>query len=388
MKLHLGLFLSFFFLFSSLGCSSPVSRPQSGPPFKAPTPLLEKLEALRVQHHVPGASISFIQDGEIFAPVSLGFANLEQEIDVTPNTLFQACSITKTLTSALVLKEFEKRGLSLEQPANDFLKRWKIPPHTSGKQATVRMLLNHTAGLSDPYPDGGAKIGKQKATLLEHFKGTSPAVNPPLTLVEEPGKKYKYCNGCYAVLQMVIEDLTGKDYRDLIRTEFLKPVGMKTSSFNETLLDGFHPNVALNYDDQHRPHPPQRKLPIYSTGALWTTSAELIRLVQEVQKALTGKSSVLSARVAHDLVRPDFTPDRGLGFFLGDRFGGNVARGSYFNHGGQNVGYLAILLGSLDGRFGAVILINISSPWGAKDFPHFKFIKDAVRLIGDFYSWN
>lgn len=75
--------------------------------------LSSKLEKLRVEYDVPGASIAIIADGKLLPPLTLGWANLEQKIPVRADTLFfQACSMTKTLTSTLVLMEFERRQLS------------------------------------------------------------------------------------------------------------------------------------------------------------------------------------------------------------------------------------------------------------------------------------
>jgi CubicO group peptidase (beta-lactamase class C family) len=250
------------------------------------------------------------------------------------------------------------------------------------------MLLNHTGAISNPYPDGGAKLSATKATLVQHFLGQTPAQNPPLQVEREPGETYKYCNGCYSILQMVLEDITGTDYRDLVRNELLIPLNMRHSNFEETLLDDFHPDVAINYNDFHKPHPPQRKLPIYATGALWSTATDLARFILEIQKALTGQSTVIAQTVARDLVMPSSTPVRSLGFFLGDRLGDDKEGGSYFSHGGQNVGYLSMMIGNMDKLSGAVVMINISSPWNATDFPHFKFVKEAINAIGHSEGWD
>jgi CubicO group peptidase (beta-lactamase class C family) len=345
-----------------------------------PALLQSKLEELRIKYDVPGASIAIISEGKILSPISLGWANLKDQ-PVTSNTLFQACSMTKTLTAALVLMEFERRHLSLDTPVNQLLKRWKIPANKFANQVTTRMLLNHTAAISNPYPDGGAQFSKHKATLTEQFLGQAPALNSPLVVEANPGTKYSYCNGCFSVLQMLIEDITGRDYRDLVKENLLDPIGMKNSTFGDTLLDTQPANVALNYDDNHKVYPPQRKMPIYATGSLWTTADEMALFIREVQKGLAGKSFILSQKVAQEMVTPSSTPTRGLGFFIGDRFADEQKEGNYFFHGGQNIGYLAMMIGSLDGKSGAVVMINISSPWGSKEFPHFGFVKEAIRQI-------
>lgn len=346
-----------------------------------PDSLQTELENIRVNYNVPGASIAIISEGTILPPISLGWANLKEKIPVTSSTLFQACSMTKTLTSALVLMEFERRQLSLDTPVNQLLKRWTIPKHQFAHQVTTRMLLNHTAAISNPYPDGGAQAAKTKATLVQQFLGQSPALNPPLRVEADPGATYKYCNGCYAVLQMLIEDITGQDYRQLVKANLLDPIGINNSTFDDSLLDTKPDNVALNYDDNHQVYPLQRKMPIYATGGLWSTASDMALFIQEVQKGIAGKSSIISEQVAKELVTPSSTATRGLGFFIGDQFGNEQAGGTYFFHGGQNIGYLAMMIGSMDGQSGAVVMINISSPWGSANFPHFGFVKEAIQHI-------
>lgn len=329
---------------------------------------------------MPGVSIAYVSDGKVRSPITLGLANIEKKIPVRSTTLFQACSLTKTLTSALVIMEFEQRKISLDTAANKILKRWQIPANGFGKDVTVRMLLNHTGAISNPYPDGGMTLVPKKATLEQQF-GMPPAINPPLRVEHMPGDTYKYCNGCYAVLQMIIEDLTEKDYRSLLASRILKPLGMNHSLFDDNLLNEKPINVALNYDDAHKLYPPQRPMPIYATGSLWSTPSDLLKFVMEVSRALRGESAIIPQTVAHELVEPSSTATRGLGFFIGNDRGDEKALGEYFFHGGQNVGYLAMMIGKLDGSSAAVVMINISSPWTSPDFPHFGFVKNTVALL-------
>jgi len=355
---------------------------------KAPLTLVKKIEALKKEFNVPGVSIAIINDSASLMGIQLGFANIEKKIPVYDNTLFQACSLTKSLSSTLVVKLLQERNISLDSPVNLFLKRWQVPKSSYSKEPTIRMLLNHTAGISDPYPDGGSLYVQNKATLIEHFLGRSPAVNPPLTIISEPGSSYRYCNGCYAILQMLAEDLTGVDYRSIVEQKILKPLYMLDSTFDDKLLEQPRDNIALNYNDELKPYPLLRKMPIYSTGSLTTTALDMAKFVKAIGQALQNQPSIVTRKEALALVKPDSTPTRSLGFFIGNKYGDEEKDGKYFFHAGQNVGYLAMLIGSLDGKVGAVLLINVSSPWGAKDFPHFGFIKAALKEIAAQYHWQ
>jgi CubicO group peptidase (beta-lactamase class C family) len=72
------------------------------------------------------------------------------------STLFLAQSITKTMTALATLKLLAREGIALDEPVNRYLKEWTIPDNkfTEIVPVTFRMLLNHTAGFSNTYPDG------------------------------------------------------------------------------------------------------------------------------------------------------------------------------------------------------------------------------------------
>ena len=116
----------------------------------------QRIEHLRREHNVPGASIAVIEGGQIAWARGFGFADLSSGRPVTADTLFQAQSITKTLTSLATVKLLASRDIALDEPVNRYLKGWTIPENAYTKKVPVsfRMLLNHTGGLSNPYPDG------------------------------------------------------------------------------------------------------------------------------------------------------------------------------------------------------------------------------------------
>jgi len=168
-----------------------------------PEALIKKIELQRINHNIPGASITAIKDGKIAWTKTFGYADLKAKRPVVNTTLFQAASITKTLTAVAVLKTLQKRGIALDEPVNRYLKDWQIPEnkYTQKVPVTFRILLNHTGAISNPYPDGGYTVNEKLPTLLQVFKGEKPATNPPLTVTRVPGTKHEYCNGCYSVLQ-------------------------------------------------------------------------------------------------------------------------------------------------------------------------------------------
>lgn len=355
-------------------------------------PLLDKdIAALFKKYHIPGASFAVVSDGKIIWTKTYGYADIANKRPVNSDTLFQACSITKTLTSTEVMKVLAAYHISLDAPVNDYLKRWQIPSNSFTKQhpVTIRTLLNHTAAISNPYPNGGYSYKDILPTLTQLFLGEPPATNPPLTVTAVPGSKYNYCNGCYSILQMFLEDVTSESYPKLMHTQILQPANMYNSFFDNQLFIKSPDKVALPYDPlrQRFPKAPSAS-PIYATGLLWTTPTDLAKFIISIQQSLNNSHGVLERSQAKALVTPSSTPTRGLGFFISDKNGDEHPNGKYFMHTGNNIGYLTLLIGSLDGKYGAVIMINISPEWNATDYPQFEFIKECLKLIGHYYHWQ
>jgi CubicO group peptidase (beta-lactamase class C family) len=356
-----------------------------------PASLKNQINNLLQQYGIPGASVAVMHDGQLLWAEGFGYADIDSKRPVTDGTLFQACSITKTLTSAAVLKTTKNSEIQLDSPVNNYLKRWKIPENkfTQHHPDTIRMLLNHTGAISNPYPDGGYSYDAKLPTLVQVFQGQPPATNPPLHAEAIPGKKYKYCNGCYAILQMLLEDVTALTYPELMHKEILNPLGMKNSDFDNQLFLRAMNRVALPYNADHKRfmQAPSTN-PIYSTGLLWTTPTDLLKFAKAIQESLNSSKGFLPQPLAQQLVTPSSTPSRGLGFFLSDKYGKEKANGRYFMHSGNNIGYLTLLVGSVDGKNASAIMINISPDWNAKDYPQFEFIKSVQKLIANYYHWK
>src|SRR5665213_2858602 len=109
------------------------------------TKLADRMAAL----HVPGVSIAVIHDGKIEWARGFGVSRIAGSA-VTPDTLFQAASISKPVTALAVLHLVESGRLNLDTDVNQYLKTWKVPANslTAKSKVTLRTLLTHTAGMT------------------------------------------------------------------------------------------------------------------------------------------------------------------------------------------------------------------------------------------------
>ena len=355
------------------------------------SPVQQRIEELRQEHDIPGASIAVIENGRIAWALGFGVADLASERPVTADTLFQAQSITKTLTALATVKLLASKQIALDEPVNRYLTGWTIPEnnYTATVPVSFRMLLNHTAALSNPYPDGCCGPKETLPTLQQVLRGLPPANNQPLTVERVPGTRFNYCNGCYTVLQPALESISQKPFPSLMQELVLTPAGMDDTTFDNTFFLNDTSTIAIPYDVDDQPHgrAPMRH-PILSTGLMWSTASDLARFNIAFAQALNAKHKLISKDLAEQLSIPSSTASRSLGFFIGNRDANMATRGRYLFHSGSGNGYLSLSIISLDGTNGAVFLINKApNPWLTTDIPQFNFIKSSLKTINTARKW-
>ena len=355
------------------------------------TPLQQQIETLRKEHDIPGASIAVIENGRIAWARGFGLADLASGRRVTADTLFQAQSITKTLTALATVKLLAAEEIALDEPVNRYLTGWTIPENSYTKKVPVsfRMLLNHTGGLSNPYPDGCCGPGEPLPTLQQVLRGMPPANNQPLTVERVPGTRFNYCNGCYTVLQPALESISQQAFPSLMQELVLTPAGMDDTSFDNTFFLNDTSTIAIPYDVDGKPHgrAPMRH-PILSTGLMWSTASDLARFNLAFTKALNSAHPLIDQPLAVQLSIPSSTANRSLGFELGNRDADAKARGNYLFHSGTGNGAVSLSIISLDGNHGAVFFINKGpNPWLTTNIPQYDFIKSSLKLINTHQDW-
>ncbi len=181
-------------------------------------------------HHIPGASVSVVQNGQILLKRGYGFANLSPARRVDPDaTLFRIGSISKTFTWILVLKEVEAGRMRLDAPVNLYLPEiLRIPDQGFKQQVRLRDLMNHTPGFED----------RALGQLFER----DPSRVRPLNLylrqerpgrVREPEALVSYSNYGAGLAGAAVAEVTGKPFETLVEAEITGPLGLNHTSFRE-----------------------------------------------------------------------------------------------------------------------------------------------------------
>jgi CubicO group peptidase (beta-lactamase class C family) len=287
----------------------------------------------------PSASIVFLDEGKIHA-TCIGKENHDQ------NTLFQACSISKTLCGTTTMKLVDQGRVSLSDCVLDQLPTGiQIDLIASSsidllKRITVKHLLSHTAGLSTP-SSGFPGYPKNSAlpTPREIVSGKPPSNTLRTRIQAPPGLEYSYSGGGLMLLQYFLEETTGKSYADLVEEIVFQPLGMLRSKYS---LEPNETNIARPYYTGYTPCEEQwHTFSELAAAGLWTTPSDLLKLVRAIQESLLGrKNAFLSTETAREMLTV-VKEDMALAWFVQGKH--------VFGHAGSNdPGYRCLLVGYAD----------------------------------------
>jgi CubicO group peptidase (beta-lactamase class C family) len=317
----------------------------------------------------PGMSVAVIDHFKVDWAKGYGLARAGSAMPVTPQTLFQAGSVSKPVTAVGALSLVESGRLALDEDVNRRLTSWKVPdsPFTRDQKVTLRRILSHTAGTTVHYFPGYA-VGVPRPTLVQVLKGEKPANTPPVVVTSVPGSAWRYSGGGVCIEQLLMTDVTGLPFPETMRERVFDPIGMNSSTYEQPLPPeraavAASGTYATGSEVAGRCH----VYPEMAAAGLWTTPTDLAKLAIELALSTQGRANrVLSQGMAREMLSPQFprvgeptwgdkrNPDRmGLGFFLGDS-----TRPARFGHIGDDEGFAAVLIMFGDTGRGAVIMVN------------------------------
>lgn len=175
------------------------------------------IQAEMQKRHIPGLALLVARDGEIVRARGYGFSNLELQVPVKPETIFQSGSMGKQFTATAVMMLVEEGKVRLDDP----LSRYFPDAPAAWNQVTVRNLLSHTAGFGD-YPD-------QFDFRRDYTEDQLLKMVEAIPLAYPPGTKYAYSNLGFLTLGILIHRASGQFYGDFLQERVFRPLGMNTT---------------------------------------------------------------------------------------------------------------------------------------------------------------
>lgn len=288
----------------------------------------------------PGASVIVVRDGRVIARRAYGMADLEARIAATPDTHYRLASVTKQFTAAAILTLAEERKLSIDDP----IRRWLPALPAYADAITIRQLLTHTSGLVD-YEDlipPGRTEQISDAGVLRLLETQSSTVFPP-------GTQYRYSNGGYVLLGLIVEAASGRRFADLLHEAIFAPLGMNTTVAHEegitTVVDrayGYSREGTLwRRTDQ------SVTSATLGDGGIYTSVDELVNWIRALEAGRFAEASV--PRVDTDVSGERY----GFGWKISDRGGRRVVF-----HTGESIGFRNAIVRFPDEHLAVVVLTN------------------------------
>jgi CubicO group peptidase (beta-lactamase class C family) len=322
-----------------------LTRTREGDPTSAQVDSV--VEAQRKVQKIPGVSLAVCRDGMIVKASGYGVANLEWDIPVTPETIFQTGSVGKQFTATAVMMLVEEGKLGLDDKIAKFIPE---APAT-WNDVTVRSLLTHTSGIAD-YGGEEDTMGKDytEDELVQAF-AKMPRDFPA-------GEKWSYSNTGYVLLGVIIHRVTGEFYGDFLQERIFKPLGMtSTRIISEADIvrqrsSGYR-LVKGEWKNQEWVAP---TLNTTADGALYTNVLDLAKWDQALYTTKLIKRSSLDAMWTPVKLTSGKTYPYGFGWDLASKQGHRAV-----SHDGAWQGFTMSMSRYLDDRLTVIVMTNLDS---------------------------
>jgi CubicO group peptidase (beta-lactamase class C family) len=187
------------------------------------------------RQRIPGLAVVVTRSGKIVKVAGYGYANLEHQVPVKPETVFQSGSISKQLAAGVAMLLVEDGKIVLDDPVKKYLP--DAPPAWDG--ITIRHLLTHTSGIPE------YEYGKDFDMRKDYTDDERLRIVYRMKLEFTPGSRWNYSDTGYMVLGIFLTRAGGEFYGDILRHRVFEPLGMNTARIisEEDVI----PNRAAGY---------------------------------------------------------------------------------------------------------------------------------------------
>lgn len=219
----------------------------------------------------PGCAIAVDRDGKTVMSRAYGMADLEHGIRNSPETVFEAGSVSKQFAAAAILRLVDAGKLTLDTDVRTIIP--EMPDY--GHVITIDNLLNHTSGLRD-WGSVAGLAGWPRTTRVHTQRDALNIIVKQRALNFDPGAESSYTNSGYNLLTEIVERVSGKSLAAYSQESFFKPLGMTNTQWRDEFRR-IVPGRASAY--QWRDGRFEQEMPFedtYGNGGLLTTVGDLL----------------------------------------------------------------------------------------------------------------
>lgn len=299
----------------------------------------------------PGCAVGVAIDGRTVLAAGYGMADLEHNVRITPETIFEAGSITKQFTATSVLLLAQEGKLSLDDAVRKYMP--EVPDY--GTPITIREMLHHTSGLRD-WGIVEAIAGWPRTTRVYTLADLLDIVSRQRALNFTPGAEYSYTNTGFNLAAMIVARVSGETYPKFTHEQIFVPLGMTSSQWRDD-FQRIVPNRAIAYTQEGgRTRMLMPFENVYGQGGLLTTVGDLLRWNRNFDTGEVGGRSLIDSLQERGKLNDGRTIAYATGLIVGHWKGLRE-----ISHNGKTAGYRAWLGRYPDQGLSVALLCNTAS---------------------------
>lgn len=329
--------------------STPLSAPPTTTPFSGS--MARAIDAAAraeiASHSTPGLAIGVVQDGLLVYSRGFGLANVSGKRAVTASTEFYAGSLTKQFTAACVLMLAQQKKLSLDEKIVKY-----VPELNVARNATIRQLLQETAGLPDVRKSSAISHDLSRPVKIDDLLKAANALPPPA----KPGTAFDDSNFNYLIAGLIVQRVSGLPLSIYYSTQIFQPLIMNSSFLAGD--QGISPLHATGYTRTHG-----KFMRVRGWDPSWLLgSSDLVTTVQDLAKWDIGMPLLLNVESVREMWTPNGLPGQlqyGMGWVVDQRGGRR-----YVWQSGQIAGFRAVNALLPDQHTAVIVLANADSLHG------------------------
>ena len=300
----------------------------------------------------PGCAVGVAVGGKAMLLKAYGMADLERDVRNTPDTIFEAGSVSKQFTAMAVQLLANDGKLSIDDPVRKYIP--ELPDY--GKPLTIRHMLSHTSGLRD-WGSVESIAGWPRTTREYTHAHVLEIVSKQKSLNFEPGTNWSYSNTGFNLAAIIVSRVSGMPFAEFSKQRIFTPLGMAHTSWRDDhtrIIKGRAIAYSLDNGEYHIEMPFEN---VYGNGGLLTTVGDLLIWNENFVNPKVGNAKLISEMAAGGQFN-DGKPLEyyGLGLFI------EIYRGvPNVYHSGSTAGYRAHLNRFPDSRTSVAVLCNGSN---------------------------
>ncbi|MFN8492737.1 MAG: serine hydrolase domain-containing protein [Caldilineaceae bacterium] len=324
---------------------SPVLAQAQATPTLTPTELRAFLDGLintqLAIYHIPGATVSVVQNGKLVFTQGYGYADVARQTPVVADkTLFRPGSISKLFVWTAVMQLVEQGKLDLNADVNTYLKDFKIPA-TYPQPITLANLMTHTPGFEDQGLELFVAKIEQMHPLGDYLKTHQPA------RIRPPGELTAYSNYGASLAGYIVAQVSGMPFEQYVQEHIFKPLAMNRSTFQQPLPAILASDMARGYIYTGSSYAPQDFELVQSApaGALSSTATDMANfMIAHLQNGQFGANRILQTATAQAMHKQSFTNDPRVGGFAHGFMEATINSQHLIWHGGDTLYFHSALV--------------------------------------------